>query len=95
MYIAKRYFKQNVFREENFIMRRMGYEVRWAKDPKYNNTISLFPYRETKNLKEVVLEREKFKLAMYKTILELDKTHKQGFIHMDVKPINIVVDSYK
>lgn len=30
---------------------------------------------------------------MYKIILELNKTVSKGFFHMDIKPLNIIIDS--
>ena len=30
---------------------------------------------------------------MYKIILELNRTVSKGFFHMDIKPLNIIVDS--
>jgi serine/threonine protein kinase len=32
---------------------------------------------------------------MYKIVLELKKAHDMGFFHMDIKPLNILVDSEK
>lgn len=52
MYIAKRYFKHSRhFRDENYVMVQMGYDVYWTRDRKHNNTMSLYPHRETRNLK--------------------------------------------
>lgn len=71
----------------------MGYPIKWSRDPKYNNTVSIFPWTDSKSLSEVLLDSRDIKIVMYKIIAELNRTVWKGFFHMDIKPLNIIVDS--
>lgn len=74
-------------------MEQMGYPIKWSRDPVYNNTVSIFPFTDSRSLSEVLLDARDIKIVMYKIILELNRTVSKGFFHMDIKPLNIIVDS--
>lgn len=33
-------------------------------------------------------------MVLYKTIRELNRAHQLGYMHLDIKPSNIVVEAY-
>ena len=94
-YIAKRFFKDGRFNEEEFIMRHMGYEMTWTKDPHYNNTMALYPFGEVATVDEVMTNQQEARIIIYKIVRQLHRSHQLGIIHMDIKPANIIVDVVK
>lgn len=91
-YIAKRFFKEGRFNEEEFIMRSLNYEVAWTRDPHYNNTIALYPFNEVATVDEVLTSQQEARIVIYKIVRQLYRSHQLGIAHMDIKPANIIVD---
>lgn len=91
-YFVKRFFADGRFEEEDHVMKLMGYEMQWTKDPKHGNAMAMYPYHMSDTIDSVWLEDRQVRVAMYKIVREMEKLHRLGYMHMDIKPANIVVD---
>lgn len=92
----KRYFEtedKSNFEEENYIASQMGHDMKWSLSPKYNETISIHPYYQVRNLTDVKVSSREIKVIMYKLIEEVDRAHQKGIIHNDIKSENILIDA--
>lgn len=91
-YIAKRFFKDGRFNEEEFIMKNLGYEMAWTLDSYYNNTMALYPFNEVATIDEAIADNQQARIIIYKIVRQLYQSHQLGIIHMDIKPANVIVD---
>lgn len=92
MFIAKRYADEQDYRIDNYLTKQMGDEIYWTRDRRQGGLLSLQEFISTKNWKGVVLSHREFKLTLYKIVYELDRMHRIGWMHRDIKPLNVVVE---
>lgn len=83
-------------------MKKLNYSIRWAKDcSSYEcqmdedsfNTLSIFPHKESIVLRKIEFEERDAPLLFYKILKELDRAHRAGIIHNDLKLGNIMINS--
>lgn len=83
-------------------MKKLNYSIRWAKDCNSHecqldsekfNTLSIFPFKESIVLRKIQFDGNEAALIFYKALKELDKSHKAGIVHNDLKMGNIMINS--
>lgn len=77
-------------------MNMMNYDVKWHREDNNPNksTLASYPSRESVVLSDVeVFQVEDFAVIFYKICRELDKAHRRGLIHDDIKMGNILINS--